>query len=196
MHLDRPQSTVRLMFFDFSGAFHTIQPVRLAEKVSVMQVDQDQMALTTDYLTDRLHHVRLQGCLSDVVTSSTGIPEGTVLSPFLFTLYTSDFCFNSGTCHLQKFSDNSSIAGCITDAASQEDEHRALIRNFVRWCDRNHWQLSIRKTKQLVMDLRSRMRHPTPVLINGDGVELEDTYNSLGPVINNKLDWSSNTEAL
>ena len=60
----------------------------------VMQVDQYLVAWITDYLTDRAH-VRLQGCLSDVVTSSTGIPQETVLSTFLFTLYTSDFWWTS-----------------------------------------------------------------------------------------------------
>ena len=32
-----------------------------------------------------------------------------------FTIYASDFTFNSGMCHLQKFSDDSSIMGCISE---------------------------------------------------------------------------------
>ena len=34
-HLDRPQSTVRIMFFDLSSAFDTVQPACLDEKLSV-----------------------------------------------------------------------------------------------------------------------------------------------------------------
>ncbi|KAI3358764.1 hypothetical protein L3Q82_014727, partial [Scortum barcoo] len=45
-------------------------------------------AWVTNYLTDRPQFVRLQDCVSDVVVCSTGAPQGTVLSPFLFTLYT------------------------------------------------------------------------------------------------------------
>ena len=98
MRLPRPaveelQSTVTIMFF--STAFNTIQPLQLAEKLSVVQVDQDLVAWITDYLTNRPQYERLQGCLSDMVTSNTGAPQGTVLSPFLFTLYTSDLCFDS-----------------------------------------------------------------------------------------------------
>lgn len=36
-------------------------------------------------------HVRLKSCCSNSIPSRTGVPQGTVLLPFLFTLYTSDF---------------------------------------------------------------------------------------------------------
>ena len=85
-HLEKPLSTLRVMFFDFSSAFNTIQPPWLAEKLSVMQVDHGLVAWITDYLTSRPQYVRLQGSLSDVLVSSTGAPQGTVLSPFLFIL--------------------------------------------------------------------------------------------------------------
>ena len=52
MHPGRLQSTVRVMFFDFSSAFYTVQPVLLAEKLSVMQVGQHLVAWFTDYLTE------------------------------------------------------------------------------------------------------------------------------------------------
>lgn len=38
-HLDRAGSMVRIMFFDFSSAFNTIQPALLGGKMDVMQVD-------------------------------------------------------------------------------------------------------------------------------------------------------------
>ena len=116
------------------------------------------------------------------------------MSLLLFPLYTSNFCFNSGTCQLQKFSDDSSIVGCITDG--KEDKYRDLFRNFVGWCDRNYLQLNIGKTKELVVDFRHRKRHPTPVFINREGLEMRDAYKFLGVHLNNKLDWSSTTKSL
>ncbi|KAI3365246.1 hypothetical protein L3Q82_010340, partial [Scortum barcoo] len=56
----------------------------------------------------------LGSVLSDVV-SDTGAPQGTVLSPFLLTLYTTDFQYNSESCHLQKFSDDSAVVECIRE---------------------------------------------------------------------------------
>lgn len=47
--------------------------------------------------------VWLGGTLSDVVVRNTRTPQWTVLPPFLFTLYTSNFQHNSETCLLQRY---------------------------------------------------------------------------------------------
>lgn len=44
---------------------------------------------------------RIGGCVSSTRTSSMGAPQGPVLSPILFTLYTADFHHNSALCHVQ-----------------------------------------------------------------------------------------------
>ena len=193
-HLEKPGSSVRVMFFDFSSAFNTIQPPLLEKKLSAMRIHPDMVAWIGDYLSSRPQYVRLQSGLSDVVISNTGAPQGTVLSPFLFTIYTSDFSFNSGTCHLQKFSDDSSIVGCISE--DREDECRGVVEDFVRWAEGNHLQLNIGKTKELVVDFRRKTKPPTPITIQGVEIEMVDSYKFLGVYINNKLDWSDNTEAL
>ena len=120
---------VRITLFLFSTAFNMVQPVWLAEELSMMRFDRDLVARITGYLTDRLRYIRLKHCLSDVMKCNTGTPKGTVLPLFLFILYTSDFCYNSSTCHLHTFSDESSIVGCITD--NNKEEYRELIQNFV-----------------------------------------------------------------
>ncbi len=76
-----------------------------------MQVDPCLVSWITNYLTDRPQYVRLKDITSDTVVSSTGAPQGTVLAPLLFTLYTSDFCYSSELCHIQKFADDTAIMG-------------------------------------------------------------------------------------
>lgn len=51
-------------------------------------------------LSGRPQFVQLGSSLSDVVVSNPGTPQGTVLFPFLFMLYTSDFQYTSESCHL------------------------------------------------------------------------------------------------
>ncbi len=112
-HLDKAGSTARIMLLDFSSAFNTIQPDLLCQNLQKTQVKPSTITWINDYLTNRPQFVRLKDCVSNQVVSSTGAPHGTILSPFLFTLYTSDFQFKSETCHLQKYSDDSVIVGCI-----------------------------------------------------------------------------------
>ena len=161
--------TVRITCNDFSSAFNTIQPRLLSDKLQAMRVNSSTISWITNYLTDRPQYVRLGSVLSDVVVGSIGAPQGTVLSPFLFTLYTSDFLYNSESCHLQKFSDDSAVVGCIRDG--REEEYRALVGDFVEWTGGNHLLLNVAKTREMVIDFRrKRTSPPLPLCILGEDV--------------------------
>ncbi|KAI3374574.1 hypothetical protein L3Q82_021149 [Scortum barcoo] len=139
--------------------------------------------------------VRLQDCVSDVVVCSTGAPQGTVLSPFLFTLYTSDFTYSTDSCHLQKFSDDTAIVGCVSEG--NDCEYRKVIMDFVEWCELNHLQVNASKTKEMVIDFsRKPSSDIAPVNIQGLDIERVRTYKYLGVHLNNKLDWTDNTDSL
>lgn len=59
-----------------------------------------------------------------------GTPQGTVLSPLLFTSKPQIFSTALGpTCHLKESSDDSAVVGCIIDG--QEGEYRAAVDDFV-----------------------------------------------------------------
>ena len=98
---------------DFSSEFNTIRPALLGSKLTAMQVDPPLASWIIDYLTSPPQYVIDCKNVCLTLVSSTGAPQGTVLSPFLFTLYTSDFQFLAETCHLQKFADDSAIVGCV-----------------------------------------------------------------------------------
>ncbi|TWW68206.1 hypothetical protein D4764_19G0000040 [Takifugu flavidus] len=173
-HLEKAGSTVRIMFFDFSSAFNTIQP-------------KDKGQAAGSWGGSPPHNM------------DSGLPHtkttGTVLAPFLSTLYTADFSYSTSSCHLQKFSDDSAAVGLITDR--DDTEYRELIQDFVDWSLRNNLQINAGKTKELVVDFRRRNNPPpAPVNILGTDVDVVESYKYLGVHLNNNLDWSHNTDAL
>ena len=90
-NLEKLGSTVRIMSFDFSGDINSIQTALFGDKLEFAGVDQHLTSWILDYLTNRPQYVRTQDYVSDTIICSTGAPQGTVLAPFLFTLYTADF---------------------------------------------------------------------------------------------------------
>ena len=74
--LDCPNTSVRVMFFDFSSAFNTIQPRMLKAKLENMQVGAPLVTWVDDYLTGRPQFVRLKNCVSDRLISNIGAPPG------------------------------------------------------------------------------------------------------------------------
>ncbi|KAI4899575.1 hypothetical protein NFI96_002191 [Prochilodus magdalenae] len=163
--------------------FNTIQPLLLRDKLMKMEADMHLVTWITDYLTGRPQHVRIRDCSSDTVISSTGAPQGTVLSSILFTLYTSDLC------HMQKFSDDTAIVGCVRNG--QEREYRSLVKDFVEWCNMN-----ITKTKEMCIDFRRSRPSQQPISIKGVDVEVVRSYKYLGVHLDERLDWSVNTDSI
>jgi hypothetical protein len=162
-HLEKSCSYVRIMFFDFSSAFNTIQPHLLAQKMNLMFLHPNTVKWTLDYLTDRPQFVRLQrNVTSNTIFTFTGAPQGTVLSPFLFTLYTADCRHVHESCHLQKFSDDSAVVGCVLD--NDEKMYRDQISLFVTWCEENFLELNLSKTKEMIIDFRQKKEAVLPVI--------------------------------
>ena len=89
-HLEKAGSSVRLMFFDFSSAFNTMQPHLLVQKLLNMKLPSSVFLWIFDYLRNRLQYVRLNGALLSVIRTNAGAPLGTVLARFLFSLYAAD----------------------------------------------------------------------------------------------------------
>ena len=68
--------------------FNVIQPHLMASKLSILDVNPRLILCIVDFLVNRSQTVRHQAALSSSRSISTGSPQGTVISPVLFTLYT------------------------------------------------------------------------------------------------------------
>lgn len=88
-----------------------------------------------------VQYVRVGGSASEVAIRNTGAPQGTVLAQLLFALYTSDFHFNSGSCHHQKFTDDSPVGvdlQIVTIKNHHYPESKYLVHIFVQQHDICH----------------------------------------------------------
>ena len=75
------------------------------------------------YLINLPQFVSLKRSRSAVVWTNTGVPQGTVLVQFLFTVYTADFRHSDSLCHMIVFADDSEITGKIrNDDGSVDSE--------------------------------------------------------------------------
>ncbi|XP_061761984.1 uncharacterized protein LOC133556257 [Nerophis ophidion] len=187
-HLDGGRGSVRIMVFDFSSVFNTIQTILMSDELFRMVVSSYIVSWITGYLSHRLQFARLGSSHLDTVVSGVGAPQGTVLSPFLFTLYTSDYQYSSRTCHLQKYSNDSAVV-----TKGQEWDYRTLIADFVEWSQANHLPLNVDKTKELVIDSKKRMTPVEPIKIHGREVAPMGQYKYLGVHLNSRLDCKDNS---
>lgn len=197
-HLEDSKSgkvSARIMFFDFSSAFNTMQPHILANVLlGSDDVPHALVRWVLDYLTIRSQFVRIgRDVVSDIMECSTGAPQGTVLAPFLFTLYTSGIRSTDLSCPLIKFADDTALVGRIKN--DDDRIYREQIANFVAECDRNYLHLNVSKTKELIIDFRRANKIvPEPVVIDSKTVDRVTEYKYLGVVMDDQLKWDAHVE--
>ena len=191
-HLDQPKTYVRTMFIDFSSAFNTIQPHLLIPKLRDYGVCDTISAWVLEFLTMRPQFVIVKTdnhCYnSDILVTNTGAPQGTVLSPVLFSIYTNDCQSANDHTPIIKYADDTSITGLIT---KQEDliDYHSEVSNFVDWCERHFLQLNVKKTKEIIFDFRLKQNNHESVLICNEVVERVNNYKYLGIIFDENLDW-------
>ncbi len=96
--------------------------------------------------------VRLGKFSSSTRTISTGAPQGCVLSPLLFSLYTNDCTSKDPSVKLLKFADDTTLIGLIQDG--DESAYRQEVKELAVWCSLNNLELNTLKTVEMIVDFR------------------------------------------
>ncbi len=135
-HLNRPGAHVRIQFVDFSSAFNTIIPDLLLPKLTQLSVPTFICQWINSFLINRQQVLRLGKYTSSTRTISTGAPQGCVLSPLLFSLYTNDCTFKDPSVKLLKFEDDTTLIGLIQDG--DESAYRRL-RSWLSGANLTTW---------------------------------------------------------
>ena len=194
-HLDKKNTYARILFIDFSSAFNTIIPQQLVEKLKDLNVDTGTCNWILDFLTQRSQTVKVGNITSEPVVVNTGSPQGCVLSPLLFTLLTHDCTARFKSNLIIKFADDTTVVGLITD--DEEAAYREEVEQLAVWCKAHNLALNTEKTKEMIVDFRTRTRPPhPPVNIDGSAVERVTSTKFLGVLLTDNLAPSSNTTAI
>ena len=191
-HLETPKAFARVLFADFSAAFNTVRPHLLAEKLINLNINPTLTLWVLNFLTDRQQCVRVNGTYSDMLTTSVGTPQGSVVSPVLYILFTNDCCSSNELQYTVKFADDTALV----DLSNSDSQFEQEVDRFVTWCRNNSLQLNVGKTQEMVVDFRKSGNVPQPLVIDGQIVQRTETYKYLGTVIDSKLTFDVNTDTI
>lgn len=131
-HLDTAANYARILCVDFSLAFNTILPSTLETQLSLLQVPAPTRRWVMDILTNRSQRVNLGKYISSSRFTSISSPQGCVLSPMLFSLYTNSCTSLHTSVKLLKFVDDTTLVGLIP--GWDEFAYRSEIEQLRSWC--------------------------------------------------------------
>ena len=125
----------------------------------------------------------MDGCRSKLVNVVSGVPQGSVLGPLLFLLYTSKL-FSILENKLIVYADDSTLMAVVPSPGVRVAVAESLIHDLKKvseWCDLWGMKLNASKTKTMIVS-RSRAIHPQspPLTIGGTVLKESDDLVILG----------------
>ncbi|KAI3354723.1 hypothetical protein L3Q82_004506 [Scortum barcoo] len=171
------------------GEKHAVQhstpscPPKLVTKLRDLGLNSALCDWILNFLTGRPQAVRMGSTTSSTLTLNTGAPQGCVLSPLLYSLFTHDCMATHSSNTIVKFADNTTVIGLITRLDDETAyRERSEVRALTSWCQDNNLHLNASaNTKELIVDFRRRQREEhAPLSINGTTVERVNSFRFLG----------------
>ena len=78
----------RIMQIDFSAAFDRVNHMGILYKLCSVGIGGSVLSILIQFLSNRSQQVMVDGCRSKLVNVVSVVPQGSVLGPLLFLLYT------------------------------------------------------------------------------------------------------------
>ena len=162
-----------------------------------MKVNKHLCSWIFDFLTDRPQYVRLKvnnntfHSLNRVL--NVGAPQGTCISPALYTIYTDSCRSTSNNVNFIKFADDTAIQGLLNKCTTNYFNEIDL---FCKWCKYHSLHLNVSKTKEIIIDFRKKALEHQNVEIDGQIVEKVECYKYLGVTVNEKLNWTPHLQTI
>jgi hypothetical protein len=195
--VDRGDTAI-LALLDLSAAFDTVDYDILLKRLSTsFGICGQALDWFQSYLTGRTQSVRCGTSNSAAVPIRCGVPQGSVLGPILFVLYTADLpsIVTPFGLSVHQYADDSQVYGsCRPDQTSTLADTLAQCTSAINnWMRSNRLQLNADKTDIMWCTSARRTPHlPTdPVCIAGVDVQPVTTVRNLGVLIDNDLSATS-----
>ena len=196
-HLDSPHPHTRILFMDFSSAFNTVHIDTLLYALLDLQVHPTLVLWIKNFLNDRPQQVLLNGFKSKKLILNTGVPQGCVLSPVLFSVYTNNITCNSEGISLFKYADDMALVAHLTDTTAL-DRYQQAVENLAQTFNQLCLELNVQKTKELCCGGRRESATALfkPLSIQGQLVEQVESFKYLGTDLDNCLSFSQHADTI
>ena len=124
----------RAVHLDFSKAFDKVSHKLLLHNLRSYGFGGSLLKWFNNYLTNRTQRVVIDGCYSDWLPVSSGVPQGSILGPFFFIIFINDLADVVSSSEIALYADDSKLFKVIK---SQDHRHglQADLQRVSLWAE-------------------------------------------------------------
>jgi len=193
---DTGKSTV-LVSLDLSSAFDTIDHTLLVNRLkNTFGVTGTALNWISSYISHRSQTVKLGSSLSSPQPCKSGVPQGSVLGPLLFTIYISPISsiLSQTGVRQHQYADDTQLYMAISNPTASADLRilESALSILSTWFSHNWLALNPEKSDALLLGTYQRNRTLSnlhTVNVSGSAVQLADHTKLLGVTLDNSLSF-------
>ena len=189
--LDRSDvNGVQIVSYDFSRAFDKLCHSIIIERLRNINAPEDFIYWLCSYLHDRSQSVIIGNSISASSRVYSGVPQGSILGPFLFSLVIATYNPVSDHALAVKFADDLTICFPLlknSDNAYINTEHAAVNK----WANYNKLYLNIDKCKSMVI---THSKYTNVSSVSLDDVQDVDHIKLLGVTLSYNCKWNKHCQ--
>ena len=186
------------VFLDMAKAFDKVPHARLAEKLHFYGIRGKNLVWIKDFLKYRSQQVVVEGIRSSKVDVASGVPQGSVLGPFLFLIYINDLVDQlSGDVKMRLFADDCVVYVSYQNLQAQlaVNSLQSVLDKIGSWADR--WLMEFNPGKSALLRFsRRRCCNPSIYRLGSASIPVEKKYKYLGVLITDALKWDKHVESI
>ena len=179
------------VFLDVAQAFDKVWHDGLIHKLHKL-LPKEFAQILTDYISNRLFRIKHEDAFSSLREIQAGVPQGSVLGPVLYLLYTCDIPNLEGVT-IATFADDTALLAVDDSETIACNKLQKACNTLVKWT--KQWKIKLHEQKSIHINFTNkRILNPSRLYINGVVVPYENTAKYLGMTLDTKLRWKEHVK--
>ena len=188
--------TVGVIGMDLSKAFDSINHNILQQKLIEIGIGPNVITWMISYLKDRQQQVKFNNIISDQETVTSGVPQGSILGPVLFIIFTNDLAENLHHYQISSYADDTQILISANSPKEMKQKIEEVIKIAQDWYTKHSLLNNLTKTEIMVVTSKKNQKKYKEIKYtieeNGktNGIKGKGEMKILGVWIDEDINWN------